>query len=370
MASQNANEPNIESDAQRLLDFLSSRRDSLSPLLILTHNYPDPDALAAAMALGYLAQQYFGIASRIAYGGVIGRSENKEMVRILKIPLHKIRPEHYKKYRNIALVDTQPQFDNNSFPEKRKATIILDQHASATRPSADLAIVDTGCGATCVILARALMLQKDPIPEKIATALAYGILSDTLGLYRAHRPDVIQTYFSIIQHCDLKMLAQIQNPTRSRKFFVTLHKALSRAIVYRHLLVSHLGFVENPDLVSQMAEFLLSYEHVQWSFCTGRYRGRIYVSLRTSKPNIQAGDLLRSIFDNPKEAGGHDAIAGGSFKIAPEPSEESWQKTEQTLQLRLFRKLRRSTKAKYQRPFQAGVFSPYIPDDNSPGAGI
>jgi len=344
--------------AKRLLDFLAARQDSLSPLLILTHDYPDPDALASALALNYLAQQYFGITSRIAYGGVIGRSENKALVKSLQMRLYKIRPEHFRKYRNIALVDTQPKFDNNPFPAKRKATVVIDQHVSITKPSSELSIIDTECGATCVILAQAILLQKDPIPPKIATALAYGILSDTLGLYRVQRSDVIQTYLSIIHYCDLRMLAQIQNPTRSRRFFVTLHRALGRAIVYRRLLVSHLGFVENPDLVSQMADFLLTYENVHWSFCTGRYRGRIYVSLRTSKPNTQAGMVLRTIFDNPKDAGGHDAIAGGSFRVGRDPTEELWQETEQTLQLRLFRKLRRSTKAQYQRPFQIGVHNP------------
>ncbi len=339
-------------NAQRLLEFLAKRRDSLSPLLILTHDYPDPDALAAAMALGYLAQEYFNIPSKITYGGVIGRSENRAMVRILKIPVHKIRPEYFKKYRNIALVDTQPKFKNNSFPDKRKASIVLDQHKYTVKPSADLVIVDTECGATCVIVAQALLLQGDPIPAKLATALVYGILSDTLDLYRAHREDVINTYLAIISHCDLKSLAQIQNPGRSRKFFLTLYRALNRAIVYRRLLVSHLGAVENPDLVSQMAEFLLTYDKVQWSFCSGRYHGRLYVSLRTSMTNVHAGDILRSIFDNPRNAGGHAAIAGGSLKVANEPSEELWQEKEQMLQHRLFRKLRRSVNAKFQKPFQ------------------
>jgi nanoRNase/pAp phosphatase (c-di-AMP/oligoRNAs hydrolase) len=344
--------PPSERNARRLLDFLSEQRNALSPLLILTHDYPDPDALAAAMALGHLAQQY-NISTRIAYGGVIGRSENKAMVRILKIPVHKLRPEYFKKYRNIALVDTQPRFKNNPFPEKRKASIIIDQHSYMVKPYAELSIVDTECGATCVIVAQALLLRGGNIPNRIATALVYGILSDTLDLYRAHRADVIETYLSIISHCDLKMLAQIQNPYRSRSFFITLQRALNQAIVYRRLLVSHLGSVENPDLVSQMAEFLLTYEKVQWSFCTGRYHGRLYVSLRTSITNVYAGELLRSIFDNPKNAGGHAAIGGGSLKVAREPSEELWQKTEQMLQERLFRKLRRSVNAKLQKPFQS-----------------
>lgn len=76
--------------ARRLLGFLSKRRDSIFPLLILTHNYPDPDALAAAFALDCLAEGY-GIQTTIAYGGVIGRAENRAMVRILKIPVRKVK---------------------------------------------------------------------------------------------------------------------------------------------------------------------------------------------------------------------------------------------------------------------------------------
>jgi nanoRNase/pAp phosphatase (c-di-AMP/oligoRNAs hydrolase) len=125
--------------ARRLLDFLQQGRRRLSPLLILTHDHPDPDALAAAFALKYLVEQKFGIEAKIAYGGVIGRTENRAMVQILKIPVHKLRAAWLKRYRQIALVDTQPQFANNSFPKNRKATIVVDQHAAAVPPAADLA---------------------------------------------------------------------------------------------------------------------------------------------------------------------------------------------------------------------------------------
>ena len=342
-----------EGNARKLLQFLTERCHSLSPLLILTHDYPDPDALAAAFALAYLAQQHFGITSKIAYGGVIGRSENRAMIKMLNIPARKLRSMKFDKYRSIALVDTQPEFENNSFPAKRRPSIIIDQHPSVVRPVADIAIVDSECGASCVIAAQALLLQGGAIPSNVATALAYGILSDTFDLYRAHRADVIQTYLAVLHYCDMKLLAQIQNPPRSREFFLTLGRALSRAIMHRRLLVSHLGSVENPDLVSQMAEFLLTYEHVQWSFCTGRYRKKIYVSLRTKKSNVQAGDIMRSIFDDPRNAGGHDSIAGGSYRPAKNLSEQAWQDAEKDLQMRLFRRLRRASTVEHQKPFQS-----------------
>ena len=335
MPNKDATERDTGNSAQTLLDFLSSRRDSLSPLLILTHNYPDPDGLAAAFALSSLAQQHFGITSKIAYGGMIGRSENRAMVKLLKIPLRKFRPDLLKKHRSVAIVDTQPKFKNNSFPDNRKPTIIIDQHAFTVKPSAELAIIDTECGASCVIVAQALLLQGGPIPSKVATALVYGILSDTLDLYRARRADVIQT--------------------QSKSFFVTLHRALNNAILHRRLLVSHLGFVDNPDLVSQMADFLLTYEGTQWSFCTGRFRGSIYASLRTSMSNAQAAEVLRFVFDNPRQAGGHATIAGGSCRISKNPTEEQWQEAERRLQEKLFRKLRRASKAEYRRPFQWNI---------------
>jgi nanoRNase/pAp phosphatase (c-di-AMP/oligoRNAs hydrolase) len=55
--------------AQELLEFLAANRQSLSPLLILPHDYPDPDALAAAFALHFLAKECYGIESRIAPKG-------------------------------------------------------------------------------------------------------------------------------------------------------------------------------------------------------------------------------------------------------------------------------------------------------------
>jgi len=72
--------------ALELSRYLEENKSRLSPLLILAHDYPDPDALASAYALQYLAELKGGIHSRIVYGAVIGRIENQEMVRLLKIP--------------------------------------------------------------------------------------------------------------------------------------------------------------------------------------------------------------------------------------------------------------------------------------------
>lgn len=338
--------------ARALLRFLDRKGKDLSPLLILTHDFPDPDALASAFALSYLAKHSYNINTRIGYGGIIGRTENKEMVKVLRMPVHKVRATDLKRYAQVALVDTQPLFANNAFPAERRAAIVIDQHPPIVlAPTADLAIVDTECGATSVILAQALLLGKIPIPARVATALAYGILTDTLNLYRARRSDTIKTYLEILPFCDMRALARIQHPSRTRRFFVTLDRGIQNALVCEKLVLSHLGAVENPDLVSQIADFLLAYKEIRWSLVTGRYGGRLYVSLRAANPQVAAAGLLRASFVNPQDAGGHETIAGGSFEVGKGAEEAAWKEAENGLIQRLFDQLGIPSKRTCHPPF-------------------
>lgn len=358
--------------ARLLLGFLDKRRDSLSPLLILTHDYPDPDALAAAFALQYLAQKAYGIDCRIGYGGVVGRTENRAMVRTLKIPVHKVDAAKVKRFKYVALVDTQPKFANNPFPSNRRADIVIDQHPSDSKPNADLALIDTDCGATCVILAQALLLQAIEIPERLATAIAYGIISDTLDLYRAQRPDVVQTYLSVLHRCDMRALARIQNPLRSRRVFSALGRGINCAVAYRRLMVSHLGEVSSPEQVAEIADFLLTYERINWTFCTGRYKGFLHLSLRTNSANAQAGEVLRDVVGDRNQAGGHGSIAGGRCKVGLTATEEAWKEAEQDLQTKLARRLRIPSSGEFRRifapPSASAVASVKLPAPEGPNS--
>lgn len=352
MKSDNPSRKTARENARKLLQFLSKKKDSISPLLILTHDYPDPDALASSFAFSFLAKKGYNIFSRIVYGGIIGRTENQEMVKILKMPIHKIKAADLKKYASVALIDTQPEFENNPFPRDQQATIVIDQHPSVTKPSSEFAIVDIECGATSVILAQALFLQKIEIPQRVATALAYGILTDTLNLYRAKRSDTIKTYLELLPFCDMRTLAHIQNPSRSRRFFATLERGIKDAKVCQKLIISHLGPVENPDLVSQVADFLLNYKGMRWSFCTGRFNEKLYLSLRAANPNALATNILRDVVKDPKNAGGHDTIAGGSFEMGKETSDSAWKEAEDSLTQNLVGRLSLPEKCKFYFPFQ------------------
>ena len=322
----------------------------MSPLLILTHDFPDPDALASAWGLQVLVR-HFGVESRIVYGGVVTRAENRAMVKLLKLPAHRLKHGELRKAKHVALVDTQPRFENNPFPSSRRATLVVDQHEPLEELSAELALVDTGCGATCVIVAQALLLQGVDIPPPLATALAYGIISDTLDLYRVDRDDVIQAYLRVLRRSDMRTLAEIQNPQRSKRFFTVLSRGLQSAAAYRRVMVAHLGTVSSPEDVAHVADFLLTYERADWSLCTGRVRGALCLSLRTEVPGARAADVLRRLVASPDDAGGHGGIAGGRIVVGRRPGEAEWRRVERSLRDKLARELKLPARTEFRRVF-------------------
>lgn len=315
------------------------------------HDYPDPDALAAAFGLQHLAGAGFGVETCIAYRGQVGRMENKTMVHLLRIPTRKFRPAMLTRYTSTALVDTQPAFENNPFPEARKAELVIDQHPPVLAPLAELSLVDPDCGATCAIVAQALLQLGLPLPPRVATALAYGILSDTLDLYRAQGRETIETYLQVLHQADMRVLARIQNPVRPQKYFACLAKGILEARLHQRLVVTHLGDVDTPDRVAELAEFLLAYRPVSWCLVTGRYKGRLHASLRSTRTRVEAGEVLRDVFENRDEAGGHGAVAGGSCPVGVGATPKSWKAREEILTARLVKRLGLPSRVEPRRAF-------------------
>jgi nanoRNase/pAp phosphatase (c-di-AMP/oligoRNAs hydrolase) len=96
--------------------------------LVLTHDNPDPDALASALILTRVLRGAFRQKVTTAYGGIVGRAENREMVRSLRLELSHVRHLNLKSYEHFALVDTQPHTGNNQLPRRVVPDIVIDHH--------------------------------------------------------------------------------------------------------------------------------------------------------------------------------------------------------------------------------------------------
>ncbi len=229
--------------------------------LVLMHDNPDPDALAAAALLARVLRGAFKRRVTIAYGGIIGRAENREMVRALGMVLSHVRKLSWRGFRHVALVDTQPRTGNNQLPEQRVADLVLDHHpmrkASQASPLVD---VRTGYGATATICAEYLLLSGLEASRRLATALIYALRSETQDFSRgaAQGPDK-EIYDAFLPLVDKRLLAKILYPPLPPGYFVNLRQGLENLLTVGPLIVSHLGALEQPDIVPEIADLLYAW---------------------------------------------------------------------------------------------------------------
>jgi nanoRNase/pAp phosphatase (c-di-AMP/oligoRNAs hydrolase) len=289
-------------------------------LLVVVHDNPDPDSIAAAAALSYLADKRYGVKAAIAYGGIIGRAENQAMVRKLRLHLKRINRIRFENYTRIAIVDTQPGSANHSLPAGTHCHIVIDHHPRRPNLEADLAWIDPEIGASATLLVEWLEDSRLEIPTHLATALAYAISSETENLGREASRRDIQAYFKVFIRSSMRKLSEIIHPSLPQCYFQAVARTLGRAELSRNLICAHLGEVHVPDIVPEMADFLLRHERIRWSLCTGTFKEELIVSIRSSNPKAKAGNLVRRLFagriqSGLNKVGGHDMSAGGRIPL-------------------------------------------------------
>ncbi len=280
--------------------------------LVLTHDNPDPDALAAATLLCHVLRRAFKQRATAAYGGIVGRAENREMVRSLHLKLSHVRHLRLERYQRFALVDTQPRTGNNQLPADVQPDLVIDHHPlrKATLAAPFLDIRPT-YGATATVLGEYLLAAGIRPTHAMATALIYAIRSETQDFSREFTgPDkaIYDLFFPLANHV---LLARIQNPRLPMSYFGDLHTALERLETVDSLILSHLDEVGQPDIVPELADLLLRMEGKTWSLCTGYYGDRLYLSIRTTNPRADAGALMRRLIGRRGKGGGHGRTAGG-----------------------------------------------------------
>jgi len=296
--------------------------DGKPSLLILPHNHPDPDSLASAWALQYLLEQKTGLPSKVAYGGILGREENRTFKSRLKIKAVGLRSSHFRKFSSVALVDCQPRGGNVSLPPKAEPLIVIDHHPRLKSTKAPFTDIQPDCGATATILVEYLREAGLSLPPLLATALYYALISETQHLGRDVTDRDIQASTFLFPLARHRLISRIEHPAQNREYFQQLHRALGETFTYKTFIGARLEDVYYPSFVAQLADFLVSLRRATWCFVTGRYRDSLHISLRTTHPRARAGKLLRKVIGKRGNAGGHEMIAGGQVDISGMSAEE------------------------------------------------
>ena len=299
--------------AKELSALLSGKKS----MLIVMQDNPDPDAVAAAGALRQIAKTQAGISCSLAHGGAVGRAENRALVRYLSLNLRPISDVRAEQFDLVCMVDTQPQTGNNSLPPDIKVNAIFDHHPmrKESRP-ADFTDVRKAYGATSTILYEYLKEFGIEVDTALATALCYGIRSDTQDLGRDSTQADIDAYVALYPLANKRALGRIQREPEPVAYYRTLSRGLTRARIYGRALVAPLGNLDCPESAAEMADLLLRCETVDWALTYGIYKGRMYLSLRTNDRETNVGQMMVSMVRGLGRGGGHESAAGGQVDVA------------------------------------------------------
>jgi nanoRNase/pAp phosphatase (c-di-AMP/oligoRNAs hydrolase) len=312
-------------------------RDSGKRVVVIIHDNPDPDCLASALALRQLFHTKLKREAVITFSGMIGRSENLALAKAMGIALTPLEIVNFEPADVVCMLDTQPGTGNNSLAPGMPVHILIDHHplreASKQCPWVD---VRQDYGVTATILFEYLQAQEVPIGPKLATALFYAIKSETQDLGReANRPDR-DAYLALFPLSNKRLLYEITHPKLPAEYFCTITQALASSTIYGPILVSCLEAIAFPELVAEMADFLLRLEDVDTVLCMGEYNGEILLSIRTCRQTFNTGEAIKRLVAGLGMAGGHGMMAGGKIG-GVEASGRTVAEVERTVTLRLLR---------------------------------
>jgi nanoRNase/pAp phosphatase (c-di-AMP/oligoRNAs hydrolase) len=309
---------------EKVLEKLYETARGASRLLILPHNDPDPDAMASAVALRSLLAERLEMESTIAYQGMIGRAENRALVRYLGNPLELLTDAMLQQASHLALIDTQPGAGNITLPPGARVMLVIDHHAwREETATAGFADVRPGVGATSTILTQYLLAAGLQPPSALATALFYGIKTVTMGLSRNSSPEDAAAYAYLQPRVDVEALAQVEYAQVPADYFKSFDAALRAARIYDGLLIAYITVLTYPDLAAELADFLLRLEKAQWVICMGVYQEALILSVRTRSRDDVAEKLVQAIVAGEGSAGGHGTMAGGQIPLGDRGAEQT-----------------------------------------------
>lgn len=347
--------------ARAFAEFLRRHRDEEH--VVALQDYPDPDAIAAAVAYRMVAGQ-FGIKVDILYEGRISHQENLALVHVLEIDITRFTESMpLERYDGAIYIDNQgtttrlaDRLEKAGVP----ALAVIDHHAPQGRLTPELSDIRP-VGAAATIFADYLhsgeVLTLDQEVEDhmaLATALMHALRSETNGFIRAGPEEYAAgAYLSRFQ--DPQLVEKILRVQRSRGTMEVIRVALTDRLVIGGYSIAGVGYLRpaDRDAIPQASDFLLTEENVSTAIVYGILVGEgereiVVGSVRTSRLTMDVDQFLKAALgtDNRGRYYGGGRSRAGGFEIPigflegatePDQMKQKWETFNQTIRQKLLR---------------------------------
>jgi len=306
---QESVESSIGDTGERPSRLVRTLRGLSGSLLVVTHDNPDPDAIASALGLARIAEAV-GVDADVCYGGDISHQENRAMVNLLDLSLRTVDGIDLEDYGGIALVDHSRPGINDSLPAETPVDVVIDHHPPRGPVDGTFVDVRPDAGSASTLIEEYLSRLGVAPDRALATALLYGIRVDTRDFTREVSGRDFEAAASLTPHVDESTLERVESPSVSPETLRVFAAAIGRRDVRGSTLATCVGEIHDRDALSQAADRLLDLEGIDVTFVYGYTDGVVHGSARARGTDIDVGELLRDALGQVGSAGGHADMAG------------------------------------------------------------
>jgi nanoRNase/pAp phosphatase (c-di-AMP/oligoRNAs hydrolase) len=300
----------LEYKATELADLLETADGG--GLAVLTHDSPDPDSIASAVALQAIAGAH-DVDADILYDGDIGHQENRAFVNLLGIELLSLADENsLDDYDLVALVDHMKSGELDVEPG---VDVFIDHYEPETECDAEFIDIRPNVSSTSTILTKYIQEFDLSPTEAVATALLYGIRAETLDFKRDTTPADLTAAAYLYPFANHDTLEQVESPSMSAETLDVLAEAIQSRQVEGSHLVSNAGFIRDRDALAQAAQHLLNLEGITTTAVFGIADDTIYLAARSKDIRINIGNVLEDAYGDVGDPGGHSTQGSAEIPL-------------------------------------------------------
>ena len=277
---------------------------------IQTHNFPDPDAIACAFGMQELLKTR-GIHATICYRGKIDRYSTEKLIEILGIEIKNLDEDIVSTEEDeIILVDAQ-KGNANIVNMTGNEIICIDHHPVFCEGSYRFADIRKDVGACASIIASYYVENQVPFTRNIATALTFGIHTDTGNLSRGVSKLDVEMLCQLFDQCDQNIIHMLENSNLYFEDLLAYSKAIASMKVYDDVTFANTGSECPEALVANVSDFMLALVGVTFSVVYSQRKDGIKMSVRSEQSALDAGKIVNKALQGIGNGGGHASMAGG-----------------------------------------------------------
>ncbi len=185
----------------------------------------------------------------------------------------------------------------------------------AAAVAADFVDIRPDVGASSTIMTRYVQELDFEISSNLATALLYGIRTDTNEFKRNTSAVDLTSAAYLYGMAEQDLLAQIETPSMSMETMDVLGEAIRRKKIEGSYLISDVGFIHDRDTLPQAADHLLKLEGINTVLVFGMTEDKIHLSARSKDIRLNIGEIIQRAFGDIGSAGGHQRSAAAQIPL-------------------------------------------------------